>query len=512
MARKNNWKDYETVLKQHNIKCLYHFTDRDNLKAIIENGGLYSWKDCEEKGIKILKPGGGGPGSLSWSLDTKSGLQHYVRVSFTKEHPMMYIAMNEGRITNPVLLEIDPAIIFEEGTLYSDRNATRNGAKIGGDLSDFKRIHFDTVKQRKHFDVDPDEQQFYQAEILVNHFIPLLFIKNIANFGIPIPVQKPVAPVTSTHISEPQKFASSPIVVPTSTSTPTVLKSKIPYTAQITRNTPTAFIFLVDQSASMQRQTTLFGEKMPMSEAVARIVNRTINELVLRCVKANEVRHYYDIAIIGYGENAYSAWEGALEGRGFVSPDEIKNNPFKRIWTREEVRTRKGTTIKEIEKDQWLCARHDGHWTRFDVAFDRAKDLLEDWLKDYHDKDCYPPTIINITDGEFNKVSKDVVLQKANELKSMFTNDGNIILYNIHISPSDASVVFCPASKSEVSGYSETLYELSSLLPMRYNEDISKYRKDIDTSVRHSAMCVNADMSTLIQMMDIGTPTNISQK
>ena len=28
---------------------------------------------------------------------------------------------------------------------------------------------------------------------------------------------------------------------------------------------------------------------------------------------------------------------------------------------------------------------------------------------------------------------------------------------------------------------------------------------------RHVAMAVNADMSTLIQLMDIGTPTNISK-
>jgi hypothetical protein len=58
--------------------------------------------------------------------------------------------------------------------------------------------------------------------------------------------------------------------------------------------------------------------------------------------------------------------------------------------------------------------------------------------------------------------------------------------------------------------YSTKLYELSSLLPMRYNEEIAKVRQDADASARHVAMAVNADMSTLIQLMDIGTPTNIS--
>lgn len=68
-----------------------------------------------------------------------------------------------------------------------------------------------------------------------------------------------------------------------------------------------------------------------MAEAAARIVNRQINELVLRCIKSNEVRHYYDIAVIGYGKTAYSGWNGALEGRDFVTPEELRDNPFKRL-------------------------------------------------------------------------------------------------------------------------------------------------------------------------------------
>lgn len=41
----------------YGITKLYHFTDRDNLDSIVTNGGLYSWADCEAKGINIPKPG-----------------------------------------------------------------------------------------------------------------------------------------------------------------------------------------------------------------------------------------------------------------------------------------------------------------------------------------------------------------------------------------------------------------------------------------------------------------------
>ena len=129
MGKRSNWKEFEAILSQNRITKLYHFTDRDNLESIIKNGGLYSWKDCEERGISIPKPGGGGPGSTSWSLDERDGLERYVRVSFTEQHPMMYVAMNENRISNPVILEIDPEVIYDDDTIFSDRNATRNGAQ-----------------------------------------------------------------------------------------------------------------------------------------------------------------------------------------------------------------------------------------------------------------------------------------------------------------------------------------------------------------------------------------------
>lgn len=480
MQKKKNWNIFAQTLIDAGITKLYHFTDRDNLESIIKHGGLYSWKDCEEKGIRITKPGGG---DLSRSLDRRDSLEYYARLGFVPDHPMMYVAMNDGRISNPVILEIDLEPALWEDTLYADRNMTKNGANVGGDLDDLKAIHYELFKGHRYFDMDDDEKMYYKAEVLVKHFIPLEYIKNIANFGIPIPSQ------------------------------PKMLQAKNPYTAQITRNTPTAFIFLVDHSVSMEQNTNLYGEEMTMAEAAARIINNQINELVLRCVKIGDTRHYYDIAVVGYGERAYSGWQGELEGRDFVTPEELKNNPYTKIVTRKETRTRKGVQIKEIEQVQWVSARHDGSWTHYHAAFDYAKQLLDEWMVEHHDKDCYPPTVIHITDGQFNHATKEEVMQKANELKAMFTNDGNVILFNIHFAyQSTGNSVACPINKSELAGnaYAETLFEMSSLLPERYNNDIARCLND-DRPGRHVAMGMNADATTLIKLMDIGTPTNISQ-
>jgi hypothetical protein len=178
VCERKNWADFKKILDEHHITHLYHFTDQDNLESIIRNGGLYSWVDCESKGITIAKPGGD---QDSRNLDSRDGLGDYVRVSFTQQHPMMYVAIRDGRISSPVVLEIDPRVIYWTDTLFSDRNATKNGAMKGSTLEDFKRIHFESVKAQRCFDLDPDEQQFYQSEVLVKNFIPLKYITNIGN-------------------------------------------------------------------------------------------------------------------------------------------------------------------------------------------------------------------------------------------------------------------------------------------------------------------------------------------
>jgi hypothetical protein len=96
----------------------------------------------------------------------------------------------------------------------------------------------------------------------------------------------------------------------------------------------------------------------------------------------------------------------------------------------------------------------------------------------------------------------------------MFTNDGNLVLFNIHFTANlNANSVACPIEKSELGGnaYAEALFDMSSLLPERYNQDIARCLNDTRAG-RHVAMGINADATTLIKLMDIGTPTNISQK
>ncbi len=171
---KKEWQEFENILIKEGINRLYHFTDRLNLDSIIQYGGIFSWYTCEKKGISIPVPGGN---KLSRYLDIKKDIQDYVRLSFNKKHPMLYVAKNEGRILNPFFLEISPEVIFLKDTLFCDENANAKSAKIGSELEDFKKINFKIAKSGKW--VNEIEKKYVQAEVMVKSYIPIKFIRNL---------------------------------------------------------------------------------------------------------------------------------------------------------------------------------------------------------------------------------------------------------------------------------------------------------------------------------------------
>lgn len=176
---KYDWKLYHKYLKRKNIECVYHFTDRENLNSILDNGGLYSLKACSKNGISVSRPGGN---QLSHELDRKANLDNYIRLSFTPNHPMMYYAIGDGRINNPVILKINREVIYWLDSKYSNDNATNKSAKIG---ADFQSLPLDKIKRIQNIDYfdSPEEfKKFYQAEILVKERIPLKYIENIYEY------------------------------------------------------------------------------------------------------------------------------------------------------------------------------------------------------------------------------------------------------------------------------------------------------------------------------------------
>lgn len=91
----------------------------------------------------------------------------------------------------------------------------------------------------------------------------------------------------------------------------------MPYTAEISRSTPSCFLFLIDQSGSMRDP---FGDTTGKikSTGVADAINRLLQNLVIKCTKSEGLRDYYHVGVIGYGATVGSAFGGSLQGQSLV--------------------------------------------------------------------------------------------------------------------------------------------------------------------------------------------------
>lgn len=90
------------------IPHLYHFTDRRNLSLIREMGALYPLAELENRGVAIPAPGSD---EGSRDVDRRRSLHRYVHLCFKSNHPMEYVARQEGRIGDTIFLQVHASVI-----------------------------------------------------------------------------------------------------------------------------------------------------------------------------------------------------------------------------------------------------------------------------------------------------------------------------------------------------------------------------------------------------------------
>ncbi len=76
----------------------------------------------------------------------------------------------------------------------------------------------------------------------------------------------------------------------------------MPYTAEISRDNPSCFLFLIDQSTSMEEEVSAGDSTQPKAHGVADTMNRWLQELSIKCAKSDGVRDYYHVGVLGYGK------------------------------------------------------------------------------------------------------------------------------------------------------------------------------------------------------------------
>lgn len=269
------------------------------------------------------------------------------------------------------------------------------------------------------------------------------------------------------------------------------------YTAEISRGTPTAILFLIDQSGSM-------GDKMSSgrskAEQVADVLNRTLTTLITRCTKAEGTRNYFNVGVIGYGgDGAYNGFQGSLSSSILHPISEIESSPLRIEERQKKMDDGAGGIIEKTIKFPVWFEPYSSGGTPMCQAITRAAEELVAWC-DAH-SDSYPPTVLHITDGESTDGDPETL---AAQLRKIQTNDGEVLLFNLHVSSVSGSPIEFPAAESSLpDAYSKLLFRMSSPLPDHLVAFAQE--KGFKVSMESRGFMFNAEAIQIVDFFDIGT-------
>lgn len=259
----------------------------------------------------------------------------------------------------------------------------------------------------------------------------------------------------------------------------------------ISSTNPCLIVYLLDQSGSMGDQFGNGGHSK--AEELANAINETMYELGLRCIgSSGELKNRFEIAIIGYGDGKdtiKTAWQGQLAGKWVVSIKNVFEYPL----------GQKGDLPVWIEP----VANYNTPMTK---AFQNAKLLCNDWINWGNHRDCHPPIIINITDGEATDGGwgGSNLRNEVEQIKRLATNYGNVNIFNIHISGSAGDRELFPNFQPNKDKNAALLYDLSTPL----NENMIRIAQQKGYNIEQGAKgyVFNGNANDLINFLNIGTP------
>ena len=276
------------------------------------------------------------------------------------------------------------------------------------------------------------------------------------------------------------------------------------YSQEITRQHRTAFIIALDRSGSMQ-ESVKFGKKtMSKAEAVAIIANALITELIDRCRRTDSLRNYYDVAVVGYSNDRV---EMLLGGDGMVSVSELeKLKPRQRILSDEQQLSEQSSTIFQHSLNEWFAPHAEGNTPMYEALL-KVRDLAAEWCAKSENRQSFPPVVINITDGEASDCDDNELRDICTQIKRIATDDGNVLLINIHISTDStlpATIFPLPDELVGAGRYLRLLAECSSVMPLAFDSAICEM-KGRGATPPFFAVGYNASIIELLSIVNIGS-------
>jgi hypothetical protein len=226
--------------------------------------------------------------------------------------------------------------------------------------------------------------------------------------------------------------------------------------------------------------------------------------LVLRCTKESGVYPYFDIGVWSYSGS--DSVQGAF-GTGLASIAEISNRTKRMETRRKKVPDGAGGVYEEeMPFPIWFDSAAGG-LTPMRGAFTTVTTTLQSWLAQH--SMSFPPIVINLTDGAYTDGDPKPV---AWQLMSLGTNDGNVLIFNCHISGQAGASVQFPndGQAAALEGLARELYDMSSPMPEKMLHYAQEKGYAVGTGAR--GYVFNADLVTMIDFLEIGSRAQLSDR
>lgn len=272
----------------------------------------------------------------------------------------------------------------------------------------------------------------------------------------------------------------------------------MPYSAQISRANPACVLFLIDQSKSMDEPVDE-GDPRTKAVLVADAINRLIQNIVLRSAKADGVRDYFRVGVIGYGKGIRSGLGGSVPFDVLVPVSRVSDRPL-RVETRTRMVHDGACDLVEqtVKFPVWFEPVANGQ-TPMCEAFAAAGLAVKGFVDEF--PRAYPPIVLNLTDG---LPSDGNPQEHARRIRHMATADGNALVFNLLFSQTAAAADYFPATEEFLSDTcARLLFRMSSPLPPRLSDVARAEGHLVQPGAR--GVVINADATAVVRFLDIGT-------